>query len=242
MSGHSKWSKVKHQKAVTDVTKGKFFTKAAHAIAIAVQEGGGTIDPAMNFKLRLAIEKARSVNMPKENIERAIARGKGDGGATIETILYEGFGPGGIGLLIEAATDNKQRTVSEIRNVLDRAGGSLGSLGSVGYLFSKVGLIIIPKEGYSYDAILEKALSVPGILDVVEEQDGYVLFTHIEALSSVKDFLDKGGLPITHTDIVYRPIAAIALSASDKGKLAEVLGALEDLDDVQRVFTAAEEV
>lgn len=242
MSGHSKWSKVKHQKAVTDVTKGKFFTKAAHAIAIAVQEGGGTTDPAMNFKLRLAIEKARNVNMPKENIERAIAKGKGDGGAHIETILYEGFGPGGIGLLIEAATDNKQRTVSEIRNVLDRSGGSLGSLGSVGYLFTKVGLIIIPKEGYSYDAMLEKALSVPGVQDVVEEHDGYVLFTQIESLSSAKDFLEKGGLSITHTDIVYRPIATIALSENDKATLAAVVETLEELDDVQRVFTTAEEV
>ncbi len=135
MSGHSKWSKVKHQKAVTDVTKGKFFTKAARAIGVAVEEGGGVIDPEMNFKLRLAIEKARSVNMPKENIDRAIKRARGEGDGGVETIVYEGFGPGGAAILIEAATDNRQRTASAIRNALESAGGSMGSTGSAAYLF-----------------------------------------------------------------------------------------------------------
>lgn len=178
MSGHSKWSKVKHQKAVTDVTKGKFFTKAAHAIAIAVQEGGGTTDPAMNFKLRLAIEKARSVNMPKENIERAIAKGKGDGGANIETIVYEGFGPGGIGLLIEASTDNRQRTAAAIRNILESSGGKLGP---AGYLFER-------------------------------------------------------------TDEGFRPTATIPITDADKAKLDILVEKLEEIGDVQRVFTTAEEV
>lgn len=182
MSGHSKWSKVKHQKAVTDVTKARFFTKAARAIGVAVEEGGGATDPAMNFKLRLAIEKARSVNMPRENIERAIARGKGDGGPNLETILYEGFGPGGTGLLIETATDNKQRTVSVIRNILETAGGSLGSVGSARYLF------------------------------------------------------ERGD------DFMYRPLTTIVLSDDEKSKLAAIVDTLEELDDVQRVFTTAEEV
>lgn len=136
MSGHSKWSKVKHQKAVTDSVKAKLFTKASRAITIAVREGGGIQDPDGNFKLRLAVENARMVNMPKENIDRAIARAAAGGtGMGIETILYEGFGPGGVGILIETATDNRQRTVSAVRSVLEAHGGSLGSTGSAAYLF-----------------------------------------------------------------------------------------------------------
>lgn len=152
MSGHSKWSKVKHQKAVTDAVKGKLFTKAAQAITIALREGGGVADPAGNFKLRLAIEKARAVNMPKENIERAIVRAAGHGSGGFEVILYEGFGPGGAAILIEAATDNRQRTVSAIRNVLDSAGGSLGSAGSARYLFERV-------EGFMYRPLVLLVLS-----------------------------------------------------------------------------------
>lgn len=127
MSGHSKWSKVKHQKAVTDSAKGKLFTKAAQAISIAVQQGGGVTDPAGNFKLRLAVEKARAVNMPKENIDRAIARAAGEGSGELETIIYEGFGPGGVAILIETVTDNRQRTASSVRNIAETAGGKLGT-------------------------------------------------------------------------------------------------------------------
>ncbi|MBI3955767.1 YebC/PmpR family DNA-binding transcriptional regulator [Candidatus Gottesmanbacteria bacterium] len=139
MSGHSKWSKVKHQKAVSDAVKGKLFTKAAHAIAIAIREGGGVGDPVGNFKLRLAIEKARAVNMPKEHIDRAIARAIGQGGEALERITYEGYGPGGTALLIETATDNRQRTVSIIRNMLSAHGGGLGSPGSAQYAFEESG-------------------------------------------------------------------------------------------------------
>ena len=158
MSGHSKWSKVKHQKATTDVVKGMAFTKAARAITIAVHEGGGIGDPAHNFHLRLAIEKAREVNMPKDNIERAIEKGMGSGGAQIEQITYEGYGPGGVAILIEAATDNRQRTVSAVKNLLDRAGGSLGSPGAVFYLFKPCGIITVPKT-VGFDMLFEAALS-----------------------------------------------------------------------------------
>ncbi len=137
MSGHSKWSKVKHQKATTDVVKGQAFTKASHAITIAVHEGAGTTNPDMNFRLRLAIEKAREVNMPKDTIERAIAKGKGEEGTGIETVLYEGYGPGGVGFLVEAATDNRQRTSSAIKNIFDQYGGSLAGSGAVSFLFDK---------------------------------------------------------------------------------------------------------
>ena len=137
MSGHSKWSKVKHQKATTDVAKGAAFTKASRAITIAVHEGGGMTDPNANFRLRLAIEKARSVNMPKDTIERAIAKAAGTGGETLEQVTYEGYGPAGVAFLVEAATDNRNRTVSVIKNIFERYGGTLTGPGAVSFLFTR---------------------------------------------------------------------------------------------------------
>lgn len=239
MSGHSKWSKVKHQKAVTDAARGKLFTKAAQAIMIAVREGGGATDLAGNFKLRLAVEKARAVNMPKENIDRAIARAGGQGSGGIETIVYEGFGPGGAALVIEAATDNRQRTVSAIRNVLDSSGGSFGSAGSVGYLFDVVGIVIVAKERASYDDVLGKALDA-GAIDCVEEADGYVLFTTSPTLFSVKTALEAAAVPVERTDLVYRPKSPVTISGADKAKLDALVEKLEELDDVHRVFTNSE--
>ncbi len=154
MSGHSKWSKVKHQKATTDVVKAAAFTKASHAITIAVREGGGVTNPDMNFRLRLAIEKARGANMPKENIQRAITKGTGVGGETIESIFYEGYGPGGVAFIIEAATDNRQRTASAVKNILDRFGGALAGPGSVLFLFSKTPsgeFVLRPHSGMTLD-------------------------------------------------------------------------------------------
>ena len=175
MSGHSKWSKVKHQKAVTDAAKGQVFTKAALAIAIAVREGGGVTAPSGNFKLRLAIEKARAVNMPKENIDRAIARGSGAQGGGLETILYEGFGPGGAALVIETATDNRQRTVSAVRNALESAGGSMGV---VRYLFEQAGggylskatIPLSPVDKAKLDALVQK---------IEELDDVHRVFTNV---------------------------------------------------------------
>lgn len=236
MSGHSKWSKVKHQKAVTDAVRAGLFTKASQAIMIAVREGGGVTDPAGNFKLRLAIEKARAVNMPKENIDRAIVRAAGLGSSGIETILYEGFGPGGALLLIEAVTDNRQRTVSAVRNALDSTGGSLGSVGSVGYLFDSVGIIITPKGTASYDDIVGKALDA-GAIDCIEEVDGFVLFTTVSTLFSVKASIESGGISVERSDVVYRPKSLMALSGADKAKLDALVEKLEELGDVHRVFT-----
>ncbi|MBI5619340.1 YebC/PmpR family DNA-binding transcriptional regulator [Candidatus Gottesmanbacteria bacterium] len=144
MSGHSKWSKVKHQKALTDTAKGSAFTKASRAITVAVHEGGGITDPNGNFRLRLAIEGARAVNMPKETIQRAIDKGRGAGEGAIEQVIYEAYGPGGVGMLIEAATDNRNRTVSVIKNVFERFGGSLASPGAVSFLFTRSGTTMKP--------------------------------------------------------------------------------------------------
>lgn len=240
MSGHSKWSKVKHQKAVTDSTKGKLFTKAAQAISIAVRQGGGVTDPAGNFKLRLAVEKARAVNMPKENIDRAIARAAGEGSGGVESIVYEGFGPAGTALLIETATDNRQRTVSAVRNVLENAGGSLGSAGSVQYLFDLVGIIVSSKGTFSFDDMLAKALEA-GAMDCVEEADGFVLFTTHPTLFAVKASLEAAGVVIERADVVYRSKSTLAASDADRGKLEALVEKLEALDDVQRVFTNAQE-
>lgn len=241
MSGHSKWSKVKHQKAVTDSVKARLFTKAARAITIAVREGGGVADPDDNFKLRLAIENARGINMPKENIDRAIAHaalGAKSGG--FETILYEGFGPGGVGILIESATDNRQRTVSSVRNVLETASGSLGSTGSVGYLFDIMGIIVAGRGvRISFDDMLAKALDA-GAVDCIEEADAFVLFTTLSTLFSVKTALVEAGIIVERADVVYRPKTTLMVSPEDRINVDTLMTKLEELDDVQRVFTNLE--
>ncbi|MCX6793930.1 MAG: YebC/PmpR family DNA-binding transcriptional regulator [Candidatus Gottesmanbacteria bacterium] len=180
MSGHSKWSKVKHQKATTDVVKSFAFTKASHAITVAVKEGGGITDPVSNFHLRLAVEKAHAVNMPKENIERAIAKAAGEGAAAIEQIMYEGYGPGGVAILIHAATDKRQRTVSQIKNVLERAGGTLVSPGGVNFLFERRGTIIEPKQGMGIALNEEQKRRTDALIKELEELDDVqTVFTNL---------------------------------------------------------------
>ncbi len=239
MSGHSKWSKVKHQKAVTDSVKGREFTKAARAITTAVREGGGVADPNGNFRLRLAIEKAREVNMPKANIDRAIARAKGEDTGSFETILYEGFGPGGVAILIEAATDNRQRTVSVLRNLLEVAGGSLGGSGSVGYLFEHVGVVIVQKGTRDSDSMMSLALDL-GASDCLEEPDAYILFTDPAKLFALRTALESSGVQIIRADIVQKPKSTVALSQSDTARVAKLVETLEELDDIARVYTNGE--
>lgn len=164
MSGHSKWSKVKHQKATTDAVKASEFTRASHAISVAVSEGGGGTDPEHNFRLRLAIEKARMVNMPKENIQRAIEKGKGQEGNGLEQIIYEGYGPGGVGFMIDVATTNRNRAVSEIKNVLERGGGTLVNPGGVAYLFRAK--VTIPVSMSTRQQIRELVNNLESLADV----------------------------------------------------------------------------
>lgn len=236
MSGHSKWSKVKHQKAVTDAVKGSAFTKASHAITIAVKEGGGNADPNSNFRLRLAIEKARAVNMPKENINRAIDKGKGEDINQIENVVYEGYGPGGVAIIIEATTDNKQRTVSVIKNVLDRAGGTLASPGAVNYLFKQTGIITIPKAGIDADKLFEAALE-DGADDVVETDDFYEIYTPPGLLHHVRDKLGEQGIAIDNADIVMQPVNFISVNPLVGEKLQNLIGILESQEDVQAVYS-----
>lgn len=232
MSGHSKWSKVKHQKATTDVVKSAAFTKATHAITIAVKEGGGITDPNSNFHLRLAVEKARAVNMPKENIERAIAKAAGEGNVSLEQMMYEGYGPGGVAMVIEATTDNRQRTVSQVKNVLERAGGSLASPGSVLYMFEKRGVLTSPKT-VSFDAMLSAAVDA-GADDVVERTDLFELYTAPTALFHVKKTLEEKGIAIDNSVLIMHPTAT---RAGEEQKINSLVEALEELEDVQTVYT-----
>jgi len=236
MSGHSKWSKVKHQKATTDVVKSFAFTKASRAITVAVREGGGVTDPASNFHLRLAIEKAHEVNMPKENIRRAILKASGAGALSIEQIMYEGYGPGGIALLIETHTDNRQRTVSGVKNALERFGGTLASPGAVGFQFRRRGIITVPRAGIDYDKILAAALDA-GAEDVVATTDLYEVYTNDPDLPRVKKSLETGNIPIETTARIMHPTSPMDAQESVRTKIDELIAALEELDDVQSVFT-----
>ena len=237
MSGHSKWSKVKHQKEATDAVKGKVFTKFATAIIIAVRGGGGSTDPEANFKLRLAIEKARSYNVPKENIERAIARGKGAAsGEGLSEVVYEAFGPGGVGIIIEAATDNKQRTVSELKNILERSGGSLGTTGSVSHFFKLVGLITALKEKKSYDEIMEGALNA-GASDLEEGEENVEIYTEPGNLHKVKEALLLAHFSVSSFELVFRPITTIPITDPNVARqVLKLLATLEEREDVQKVF------
>lgn len=237
MSGHSKWSKVKHQKATTDVVKAAAFTKASHAIAIAVREGGGIGDPDKNFRLRLAVEKARQVNMPKDNIQRAIAKGKGEGGRMIESIMYEGYGPKGAAILVETATDNKQRTVAQIKNVFEREGGSLAGKGAVSYLFTPAGILVVEKTpGISLDHLMELAIDL-GADDVVEKDDVFEIYTQNALLMEVKKKLEQEGIGIENAELIMRPKTTLMLPNEWEQRVWALEDRLRGLEDVQRVYT-----
>lgn len=236
MSGHSKWATIKRQKGAADIKRGQIFTKLANAIVIAVRQGGGVTDPNFNFKLRLAIDKARNYNMPKENIERSIAKASGgiDAGDYQET-LYEGFGPGGCAFLIEAVTDNKQRTVSEVKNTLEKNGATLGNQGSVSYLFKRVGEIAAPMNSKSSDEILELALEINSE-DYSEEEGDAIFYVHPSFLFSSKKLLEEKGMIVSSAQIVYKPISMLEVSKEVKQKIDNLVEKLEDLSDVQNVF------
>ncbi len=237
MSGHSKWSTIKRQKGATDAKRGAVFTKLGNTIAIAVREGGSG-DPESNFKLRLAMEKAREANMPKENISRSIDRGLGKGEASsLEAAVYERFGPHGVSVIVDAITDNKTRTGSELRNFFEKAGGNLGSPGSVSYLFKRVGEIEIAKDGLTIDKIFDKALEAEAE-DVGENPETYSVYTKPEDLHKVKEKLEQLGVKIEAAEIIYRPNLETMITLEEEKKLSveNFLENLADLDDVQAVF------
>lgn len=237
MSGHSKWATIKRQKGVNDAKRGQLFTKLANAMTIAVKQGGGNTDPNFNAGLRLSVDKAKAANMPKDSIDRAIQKGAGGaGGVELDEVLYEGFAPGGVALLVEAVTDKKQRTVAEVKNTIEKNGGTMAGQGAVGYLFQKAGEIIVPKEGKSSDDILSIALD-NNVSDLEDESEAAILYTEPGQLQAVKKGLEEGGLHVEEASLVYRPLSRMNVDIGVEEKVLNLIEKLEDMDDVQKVYT-----
>jgi YebC/PmpR family DNA-binding regulatory protein len=238
MAGHSKWANIQHRKKAVDAKRGKIFTQINRVLSVAARTGGG--DPAMNPALRLAIEKANAVNMPKDNIERAIKKATGDlDGVTYESLTYEGYAPGGVAVLVECLTDNRNRTVAEVRHAFSKFGGNLGTDGSVAYLFTKVGVLNFA-PGTSEETVMEAALEA-GADDVISADDGSIeVLTTPEAYSDVKDALEVVGLVPENAEITMRASLEVELDVESGEKVLRLLDALEDLDDTQDVYSNAD--
>lgn len=234
MSGHSKWSKIKRKKQGADAKRGRLFTKIIREITVAARNDGG--NPGANPRLRSAIDEAKEANMPQENIERAIKRGTGElEGLTLEEITYEGYGPGGVAMLIEVVTDNRNRTTAEIRRVFSKHNGNLGNQGSVAWQFKAQGIIIINAKDYNEDKIIAYALE-GGAIDVKTEGDSYQIITPPENLSKVKDILHNNGIEIAHTELTKAAQNTVSLSGKDAERLLKLYEILDELDDVQHVY------
>ena len=234
MSGHSKWSTIKRKKGANDAKRGKMFTKLIKEITIAARTGGG--DPDGNPRLRSAVNAAKGENMPKDNIDRAIKKGLGElGGAIYEEILYEGYGPGGVAVLVETMTDNKNRTVADIRHFFAKSGGNLGEFGCVAWMFDKKGTLSVAKEGVTEDALMEMALEA-GAEDVVEEEDGFQIVTPPEAFNDVVEQLEKSNIKFSDASLSMVPKNSIEVTDEKTARsLLRLLENLEDHDDVQKV-------
>jgi YebC/PmpR family DNA-binding regulatory protein len=234
MSGHSKWSTIKRKKGAADAKRGKIFTKLIREIATAARIGGGEIDS--NPRLRLACDKARSANMPKENVARAIAKGTGaDDGEAFEEAVYEGYGPGGVAIYLEVLTDNKNRTVGDVRHVLTKHGGNLGASGCVGYLFEKRGVLSFDRSGIDVDALLEAALDA-GADDVIESGDQIDVVVGPAGFEPLKRQLSVAGFGPEQAGIQMEPTTMVALDGAEAESMLRLADALEDLDDVQQVY------
>ncbi len=237
MAGHSKWANIKFRKAAQDAKRGKLFTKLIREITVSARQGGGDADA--NPRLRAAIDKALSNNMTRDTIERAIMRGTGEGdGVDIEEIRYEGYAPAGVAILVECATDNRNRTVSEVRHAFSKFGGNLGTDGSVAYLFSKVGTIVF-EPGADEEKVMDVAIE-SGADDVLTDEDGSIeVLTQPDVFSDVNQAIKEAGLVAIDADIVQRPSTEVELSKDEAEKVMKLIDALEDLDDVQDVFSNA---
>lgn len=238
MSGHSKWSTIKRQKGAADAKRGQLFTKLAREITVAAR--AGLPDPDSNPRLRLAVQRARSASMPKDNIDRAIERGAGEsGGDNYDELFYEGYGPGGTALMIYALTDNRNRTVGEVRAVMTRAGGTLGEAGSVGWMFDQVGQIIVEADGDRADALSMAAIDA-GAADV-NVADGVVeIYTEAADLHRVQESITAAGFEIENAELIMRPKTMVDLDMEVATKVLRLVDRLEDLDDVQTVYSNLE--
>ena len=234
MAGHSKWKTIKHAKAATDKKRGVLFTKIIREITVAAKTGGG--DPGGNPRLRLAIETARGVSMPKENIERAIKKGTGElEGVDYQEVSYEGYGPGGVALIVDALTDNPTRTVAEVRNVFSKRGGSMGAINSVAWMFDKCGQILLDAAGRDEDAVLEASLEA-GAQDFRREDDQFVVTTSVPDFHAVQSALDARGIKALEAELAMVPKNTVKVEGETVKELFRLIEALEDLDDVQKVW------
>lgn len=243
MSGHSKWAQIKRQKGANDARRGAVFTKVAREISIAARGGG---DPDANYRLRMAVDKARSLNMPMDNIKRAIERGSGSGGEAeaFEEIVYEGYGPGGVAILVEAATDNRNRTAADVRAIFTKAGGQLAGTGAVAWQFEQRGLITVPRDGQDPDEVALAAIDA-GATDVDVEADPLEVTTAATDLEQVRKELEGAGYAIDTAELTMQPLNTVEVDAGHARQNLRLVEHLEDQDDVQRVtanFDIPEEV
>jgi YebC/PmpR family DNA-binding regulatory protein len=235
MSGHSKWANIKYKKAAQDAKKGKIFTKIAREITVAVKQGGA--DPTANPRLRLALDKAKSVNMPKDNVERAIKRGSGAGNEDdYEDVVFEGYGPGGVALLLLVLTDNKNRTVSDIRRILSRHGGALGESGCVGWIFERKGIIRINKNDAPEDQLYNLAIE-EGALDINLQETSYEVLVEPQDLERFKEIFTKNNIKIESAEVTMRPKSTIPVEKEEAKKLINLLNELDEHDDIQEVYS-----
>ena len=238
MAGHSKWANIQHRKKAQDAKRGKLFTKLIREVAISAREGGG--DPDGNARLRLAMDKAFAGNVPKDTVDRAIKRATGEAGAdTLEEARYEGYGPGGTAIMVDCVTDNRNRTVAEIRYAFTKCGGNLGTGGSVAYLFAKVGQLSFP-PGTDEDRLMEAALEA-GAEDVIANDDGSLeVLTSAEEFGDIRDGIAADGLEPEQAEVTMRPSTSVSLDADNARQVVRLLDMLEDIDDVQQVYSNVE--
>lgn len=238
MSGHSKWSSIKHKKGATDAKRGKIFTRLIKEITVAARMGGG--DPGANPRLRTAILAAKSENMPKDNIERAIKKGTGElEGVNYEEVTYEGYGPGGAAVFIESVTDNKNRAVADIRHILTKAGGNLGAAGCVAYMFDKKGYVVVERSAVDEDTLMEIAIDA-GAEDVREDGSNFEIITEPGDFETVKAALDNHPIPYIEAEVTMLPQSAVIIEGKEAEQMIRLMDALEDCDDVQKIYTNAD--
>lgn len=233
MSGHSKWHSIRHKKAAVDAKRGKLFAKIIKEIAVAARMGGGDLES--NARLRTAVASAKAINMPSDNIKRAIQRGTGElEGVQYEEVVYEGYGPGGVAVLVDVMTDNKKRTVAEVRYLFSRNGGNLSEPGSVAWMFSKKGFIMVDAHAVEEERLMEVALEA-GADDISLEEDSFEVTCPMELFEDVKEALERAGVHTTHAEMTYVPQSNVRLEGSQAQQMLRLMEALEDHDDVQKV-------
>jgi len=234
VSGHSKWATIKHKKGKEDAKRGKLFSKLSRAITVAAREGGA--DPGMNISLANAVEKAKSYSMPKENIQRAIERGAGGaGGDAFEAIIYEGYGPAGVAIIVEVLTDNRNRSAAEVRNIFSKHGGALAQPGAVAWIFERRGSIVVDGAKYGEDDVMTAAIEA-GADDVVQDGDEFEVLTQPADFAAVRDAIEAAGIAYEQAELTMVPKNTVKLEENDARKTMKIVDALEDSDDVQEVF------